>query len=69
MPIIHRLRRGMHLLWWMARQISGDAAYENYLRSATTPARGEILSQQLMSADKFYEDSLRRRYSQASRCC
>jgi uncharacterized short protein YbdD (DUF466 family) len=26
--------------WWFLRQVSGDAAYENYLRHAATPPAG-----------------------------
>jgi Selenoprotein, putative len=60
--------------WIWLRQVSGDAAYDNYLRSlrraaahdslARTRASGEPLSR----AD-FYLDALRRRYSTVSRCC
>jgi uncharacterized short protein YbdD (DUF466 family) len=49
------------IFWWL-RQVLGDAAYENYLRSAgcSTP---------LMTREEFFLDSLRRRYSTISRCC
>lgn len=58
--------------WVWLRQVTGDAAYENYLcamgRAAgahePAPAGKEILSR----AD-FYLDALRRRYSTISRCC
>jgi hypothetical protein len=59
--------------WTWLRQVTGDAAYENYLRSLrragacgspASPARTEPLSR----AD-FYLDALRRRYSTVSRCC
>ncbi len=60
--------------WAWLRQVTGDAAYDNYLRSmrraaecdslASMPARNEPLSR----AD-FYLDALRRRYSSVSRCC
>ena len=60
--------------WIWLRQVTGDAAYENYLRSmrrahacdscVPAPAGSEPLSR----AD-FYLDSLRRRYSTVSRCC
>ena len=49
------------LFWWL-RQVLGDAAYENYLRSAHGASR-------LMSREEFFLDSLRRRYSTISRCC
>ena len=69
MQMFRSLRDWARLFWWMVRQISGDAAYENYLRSGVTQLRGDAAKNQPMSPEKFYEDSLRRRYSQASRCC
>ena len=50
------------LFWWL-RQVLGDAAYENYLRSC----RGAAMP--VMSREEFFLDSLRRRYSTISRCC
>ena len=51
--------------WHWLRQVSGDAAYENYVRRATpSPAAGALLSR-----EEFYLDALRRRYSGVSRCC
>ncbi|MFZ0820925.1 MAG: CstA-like transporter-associated (seleno)protein [Candidatus Acidiferrales bacterium] len=58
-------------LWWAVRQIFGDAAYENYLRSARArdeTTQGGSASAPLSPAE-FYLDSLRRRYSRVSRCC
>ncbi|MCL6566296.1 MAG: YbdD/YjiX family protein [Acidobacteriia bacterium] len=73
-------------LWWYLRQVSGDAAYENYLRraearrsraSTSHAATGNDLPHRsgscdgppLLSAEQFYLDVLRRRYSGVSRCC
>ena len=53
--------------WWL-RQVSGDAAYENYLRSARR-ARDCAHHQGLMTREEFYLDHLRRRYTGVSRCC
>ena len=56
-------------IWWVLRQIFGDAAYENYLRSVR---RNEILGTRIaapLSRDQFYLDSLQRRYSKINRCC
>jgi uncharacterized short protein YbdD (DUF466 family) len=53
--------------WWL-RQVLGDSAYENYLRSTARPASEQSDSQPL-SAEEFYLDALRRRYSGVSRCC
>ncbi len=63
-------------LWWWLRQMSGDAAYENYLRSVARkapngkmsnphPPNGEII----LSREDFFQDALRRRYNSVSRCC
>ncbi|MGH9796018.1 MAG: CstA-like transporter-associated (seleno)protein [Candidatus Acidiferrales bacterium] len=59
-------------LWQSLREVTGDAAYESYVRSrrrccnaaGTTDAK-----QQLLSRQEFYLDMLRRRYSGVSRCC
>jgi hypothetical protein len=71
-------------LWRWIRQVSGDAAYENYLRSTRRIADGarvdartmqagccstHATSAQLLSRSEFYLDALRRRYSTVSRCC
>jgi len=50
-------------VWNYVRAIMGDQAYERYLevvkRQGQTP----------LSAQEFYVDSLKRRYSTVSRCC
>ena len=71
-------------IWRWIRQVSGDAAYENYLRStrriadvarvdSRTMQAGccstHATSTQLLSRSDFYLDALRRRYSTISRCC
>jgi hypothetical protein len=71
-------------IWRWIRQVSGDAAYENYLRStrriadvASVDARttqacrcaAHATSAQPLSRSEFYLDALRRRYSTVSRCC
>lgn len=53
-------------LWWGFRQISGDAAYEIYLRRHS-PSEGS--SPPGLTPQEFYLDSIRRRYSRVSRCC
>ena len=58
--------------WSWLRQVSGDAAYEDYLRCARRhPLSGaaENSSPVLLSPAEFYLDALRRRYSSISRCC
>ncbi len=61
-------------MWAWLRQVSGDAAYDNYLRSmrraaaCDSPGRAGTAHAPLSRAD-FYLDALRRRYSTISRCC
>ncbi len=61
------VRRACGKLWWWLRQVSGDAAYEDYLRAARRPCSGKEAG--VLSAEEFYLDALRRRYTGASRCC
>ena len=64
----------LRLAWSWLRQVSGDAAYENYLRCTRhhVPA-GSLTrssgSRRPPSRAEFYLDSLHRRYSSVSRCC
>lgn len=56
--------------WSWLRQVSGDAAYENYLRSrARSQVAGGDCCGIPLTKEEFYLDALRRRYSGASRCC
>jgi len=67
--LIYSAKFGARQIWWALRQIFGDAAYENYLRSIQrTAAHGGNIAAAL-SRDEFYLDSLQRRYSKISRCC
>jgi hypothetical protein len=71
-------------IWRWIRQVSGDAAYENYLRSTRRVADAarvdsgidragccstHATSAQPLTRREFYLDALRRRYSTVSRCC
>ena len=72
-------------IWSWIRQVSGDAAYENYLRSTRRVARAEMaragsctmqagcsthaISALPLTREEFYLHALRRRYSTVSRCC
>jgi hypothetical protein len=72
-------------IWRWLRQVSGDAAYENYLRSTRRVARAEVAragscttrvgcsthatSALPLTREEFYLHALRRRYSTISRCC
>jgi len=60
--------------WWWWRQVSGDAAYENYVRramrgSAEHAACGPCNAEKIVSAEQFYLDRLRREHARINRCC
>jgi hypothetical protein len=61
-------RRALALAWWWLRQVTGDASYENYLRSM---AQRKAATDGVAHVDEksFYLDQLRRRYSRLNRCC
>jgi uncharacterized short protein YbdD (DUF466 family) len=66
--VVKDILRAFRRAWWWLRQVTGDASYENYLRSAArrhTPACPDLK----LGAREFYLDQLRRRYSRPSRCC
>lgn len=56
------------LLWRWLRQVSGDAAYDTYVRSFQR-RHGRAPKGAPLSREEFYLDMLRRRYSGVSRCC
>ena len=64
-------------LWNWLRQVSGDAAYENYLnsfrrRGTLTESAHSCYGHDLgtpLSRKEFFLDVLRRRYNSVSRCC
>ena len=70
--IVRATRKAAEKLWWWLRQVSGDAAYENYLRCVGA-ARGaptvNAASGALLTQEQFYLDALRRRFDSISRCC
>ncbi len=56
--------------WSWLRQVSGDAAYDNYLRSRSRrQLAGGACCGVPLTKKEFYLDALRRRYSSVSRCC
>jgi uncharacterized short protein YbdD (DUF466 family) len=62
-------RKATVRFWCALRQIFGDAAYENYLRSLNRAAGQHGSPITPLTPEEFYLDSLRRRYSQINRCC
>lgn len=81
MSALSLVQKSFAHVWWWLRQVTGDAAYDSYLRSAG--ARGSSHRRDdhsnnltvstgpgmLLSRQDFYLDSLRRKYSGVSRCC
>jgi hypothetical protein len=68
------LKTGLRNTWSWLRQVSGDAAYENYLLATQRRIAQGVLpgaggSARPLSRAEFYLDSVRRRYSTVSRCC
>jgi uncharacterized short protein YbdD (DUF466 family) len=67
--------KALRAAWSWLRQVSGDAAYENYIRHARHGSKDRTPSAPVadiappLSRAEFYLDSLRRRYSTVSRCC
>ena len=67
-------REGLARLWWWLRQMTGDAAYENYVRrmiqeKAVVSERGVSSCGIELTPEEFYLDRLRRKYSRVNRCC
>ena len=55
--------KGVLRVWDYVRAVMGDQAYERYLEvTKRTGAKP-------LSAQEFYLDSIKRRYSTISRCC
>jgi hypothetical protein len=59
--------------WWWLRQVTGDAAYENYLRHVSRPCANSCCTkgslEDIITAEQFYLDRLHRKYARVSRCC
>jgi len=68
-------------VWWGLRQVSGDAAYENYLmwtsgapgpwslKVGRVAGRGRGSASPVLSPEEFYLEGLKRKYTRVSRCC
>ena len=70
--------RGVVSAWrkfvWYVRQVTGDAAYENYLRCKARRAANGYAPlpdepSKPVSEQEFYLETIRRQYSRISRCC
>jgi len=56
-------RKVLQAVWQWLRQVSGDAAYENYVRSTSQRSFPPL------SREAFYCESLERKYARINRCC
>jgi uncharacterized short protein YbdD (DUF466 family) len=67
------IRSGLKNFWWWFRQVTGDAAYENYLRRsakrAAVHAKCEHATKGIATAEEFYLDRVHRKYTGISTCC
>jgi uncharacterized short protein YbdD (DUF466 family) len=52
-------------IWQWLRAVTGDAAYESYVRHTSRISREATV----LSPRDFYLDQLRRRYNTINRCC
>ena len=57
------MRAALRSWWAWVRAVSGDSAYDAYVRHAR--AHGGAAP----TREEFYLETLRRRYSTVSRCC
>jgi len=62
---MRKLARPLAELWGALRALSGDDAYERYLRHAAVHHPGEPL----MTQREFWRDAERRKWGGVSRCC
>jgi Selenoprotein, putative len=57
-------KHGLERFWLGLRQWCGDAAYENYRKSATRSGQANV-----QSPAEFYVEQLNKKYSRPYRCC
>ena len=67
---LKQANRALRKAWQWLREVTGDAAYENYLRHCTAnESRTSVSASTRMTRAEFYCDALRRKYSTINRCC
>ena len=69
MPAIEFFLCRVREFWWWLRQVTGDAAYENYLRRASCLEGNAQGVGATVSAEQFYLERVRRKFSRLNRCC
>jgi len=65
-----RITRALEKAWRYLREVTGDAAYENYVKycAARKPSSNPAATA-IMTRAEFYNDAQRRKYSTINRCC
>ena len=67
---LKQANRALRKAWQWLREVTGDAAYENYLRRCAANESGaNSLADKKMTREEFYSDALHRKYSTINRCC
>ena len=65
-----RLTSALKKAWRYLREVTGDAAYENYAKyCATKKSNSNPNATAIMTRAEFYSESLKRKYSTINRCC
>ena len=65
------LRSALRKAWLYLRQVTGDAAYENYVKYCAAARKSDSSSDPtaVMGRAEFYSETLKRKYSTINRCC
>jgi uncharacterized short protein YbdD (DUF466 family) len=64
------ITRALEKAWRYLRQVTGDAAYENYVKyCAAKESNSDPAATAIMTRAEFYRDALKRKYSTINRCC
>jgi uncharacterized short protein YbdD (DUF466 family) len=63
-----RVNRTLQKAWRYLRQVTGDAAYENYMKYCAAKKTNSNPPKR-MTRSEFYSDALKRKYSTINRCC
>ncbi len=77
MPMPKLIRSGFKNFWWWFRQVTGDAAYENYLRRSAKRTKAHPVCEEkcghaaagVATAEEFYLERVQRKYTGISTCC
>jgi uncharacterized short protein YbdD (DUF466 family) len=65
---VTELSRALKKAWCYLCEVSGDAAYENYLKYCAAHEANSNATPRMTRAE-FYADAQHRKYSTINRCC